>query len=104
MKRALIDPRTDRLVQVELVENEFSVAAPLFWIDVADEVTIETHIYDGTQVVVRPPPPPPPTIDNLVAEEFNARVFAKGLVRLLAERFNVTEQQVLNTIITKAKQ
>lgn len=54
MARALIDPITNRLVQVE--SKSFPVASPLFWVTVPANVTPETHTYNGTAVVPMPPP------------------------------------------------
>lgn len=54
MARALIDPITNRLVQVE--SKSFPVAAPFFWVTVPSNVSPETHTYDGTAVVPMPPP------------------------------------------------
>jgi hypothetical protein len=60
MKYALISPQeNDRFCQVE--DTAFSVAAPLFWIECAGDVTPETHRYvDGAFELIPPPPPPPP--------------------------------------------
>jgi hypothetical protein len=49
--KALIDPRSGRVC--ELAQEEFAVADPLFWLDVADEVTTR-YTYDGANLV--PPP------------------------------------------------
>jgi len=56
--KALIDPRSGRVC--ELREVEFAVAAPLFWLDVADEVTTR-YTYDGAKVV----PPPVPSLEDV---------------------------------------
>jgi hypothetical protein len=55
----------ERIVQVQ--EDEFPVALPLFWIDCANNVTPEINCYDGdTQTIILIPPNaadpnPPPT-------------------------------------------
>lgn len=51
MKRALIDPRHNRVAQVvdPAAEREFSVAPPLFWMDCDDECVADDYEYvDGT--------------------------------------------------------
>lgn len=53
MKKALIDPNGNF---VEVAASEFPVAAPFFWVDVADDVTPQTHVYDGSAIIVRPAP------------------------------------------------
>jgi hypothetical protein len=56
--KALIDPRSGRVC--ELREVEFVVAAPLFWLEVSDEVTTR-YTYDGARVV----PPPLPSLEEV---------------------------------------
>jgi hypothetical protein len=56
--KALIDPRLGRVC--ELREVEFVVAAPLFWLDVGDEVTTQ-YSYDGANVV----PPEAPSLEEV---------------------------------------
>jgi hypothetical protein len=56
--KALIDPRSGRVC--ELREVEFTVAAPLFWLDVGDEVTTR-YTYDGAKVV----PPEAPALEEV---------------------------------------
>jgi len=51
MKKALIDPRENRVCQIEESEGIFPVAEPLFWIDVPEELqdeinTSEYEYYD----------------------------------------------------------
>ena len=53
MKKALI-------FQGKLVETaaeSFPVSPEMQWVDVADDVTPETHQYNGTSVVINPPKP-----------------------------------------------
>lgn len=50
--RALIDPRQNRVCQVQ--QDEFAVAEPFFWVDCDEAVTPETHDYvDGDFVEKR---------------------------------------------------
>lgn len=71
--KALISPnekRTDyegnvgeRIAQVE--QNEFPVAAPLFWIDCPDECVADVWwYYNGVCEVMPEPPPPVPTAEE----------------------------------------
>lgn len=55
MKQALIFE--GKIVQIEAVS--FPVAPALIWIDVADDVSMETHVFNGTEVVLKPKPPAP---------------------------------------------
>jgi len=64
MKHALISPNEPRYTGVRIAEvssSTFQVAAPLFWVDVADEVTAEKYFYDmQTHQPVHNPEPPLP--------------------------------------------
>lgn len=55
MKKALIFQ--GKLVEVSPID--FPVSPEMTWVDVADDVTPETHHYNGVAVTVKPPPPPP---------------------------------------------
>jgi hypothetical protein len=55
MKKALIFE--GQLVQIEAVS--FPVAPELIWIDVADDVSMDTHIFDFDAVVLKPTPTAP---------------------------------------------
>lgn len=57
MKKALIDTARRQLCQVST--NIFPVAPGLAWRDCADDVTPETHDFDGTTFVRKPAPAPP---------------------------------------------
>lgn len=64
MKHALISPNEPRYTGVRIAEvssSTFEVAAPLFWVEVADNVTAEKYFYDmQTQQTVLSPLPPVP--------------------------------------------
>lgn len=61
-KKALIDPNCiisdwdgnegQRICEVVDAGSEFSVAAPLFWIDCADDVTAPSHFYVNDVITV----------------------------------------------------
>jgi len=53
MKKALVFE--GQIVQIESVS--FPVAPALIWVDVADDVSMETHEFDGTAIVLKPPAP-----------------------------------------------
>ena len=55
MKKALVFE--GQIVQIEAAS--FPVAPALIWVDVADDASMETHVFDGVAVVMKPPPPPP---------------------------------------------
>lgn len=57
MKKALVFE--GQIVQIESVS--FPVAPALIWIDVSDDVSMETHDFDGAAVVLKPKPPAPTT-------------------------------------------
>jgi hypothetical protein len=52
MKKALVFE--GQIVQIEAVP--FPVAPALTWVDAPDDVSMETHVFDGTAVVVKPHP------------------------------------------------
>ena len=54
MKKALIDPRDNRFYQATGDAVPFPFAAPFTWIDCADDVTPETHNYNGSGFVPKP--------------------------------------------------
>ena len=54
MKKALVFE--SQIVQIEAVS--FPVSPELIWVDVADDVSMDTHIFNGVEVVVKPAPPP----------------------------------------------
>jgi len=59
--KALIQKSTLRLCQV--ADQPFPVHPNLEWIDCADDVTPETHIFDGSSFTLIPPAPPRPKSD-----------------------------------------
>ncbi len=63
MKKALIEKASNRLCQVALAP--FPVAPTLEWRDCADDVTPETHFFEGTSFILRPPQPPPIDLSNV---------------------------------------
>jgi len=64
MKRALIKGLA--VCQVEL--QDFPVASSFFWTDCADNVSPETHQWDGAQIVAKPVVQPDPRVALDVAE------------------------------------
>ena len=42
---------------VEIAAESFPVSPEMQWIDVADDITVETHTYNGVAVVLIPPKP-----------------------------------------------
>ena len=65
MKRALISPGADRVFQVVARGTEFPVHSSLMWRDCADDVTPDTHLWNGAAFVLKPVPPPPPDLSNV---------------------------------------
>jgi hypothetical protein len=70
MKKALVCPNEPvsyfdgstgyRVAQVELAQNIFPVANPLFWTDCADDVVADQFWYDPSDQQIKPIPVPPP--------------------------------------------
>lgn len=68
MKHALISPDgpihnfdgSSGLRIWDVVNREFPVAAPFYWVEVADNVTGEDYYWDGSEPKLIPIPPPPP--------------------------------------------
>lgn len=54
MKYALISPKEGNRF-CETSQSAFPVAAPLHWVECADDVTAETHDYVGGEFVAKPP-------------------------------------------------
>jgi hypothetical protein len=54
MKKALVFE--SQIVQIEAAS--FPVAPELIWFDVADDVSMDTHMFNGVEVVVKPASPP----------------------------------------------
>jgi hypothetical protein len=76
MKRALL--HETRLCEVRAAD--FPVAPPLRWIDCADNVTPETHDFDGTNFVLKPAPPtsmPDPAVVARMQLDQDERAAAK---------------------------
>ena len=69
MKRALIDPNSRKLISetetgyriADIVDAEFEVANPLFWIDVPDDTTTHKAYNPNNQQIVDVWYPPEPT-------------------------------------------
>lgn len=65
--KALIDPRENRICQVQ--ETEFAIAEPLFWVDCPDHVVPDVYVWDGNNII------PPKKIKNDYAiEEWAAKI------------------------------
>ena len=77
MKKALIFE--GQIVQIEAVS--FPVAPELIWVDVADDVSMETHVFDGTAVVLKPRPPAPTYAQKRAAEYPPATDYLDGIVK-----------------------
>jgi hypothetical protein len=70
MKKALICPNEPvnlfdgktgyRVAQTEPLENIFSVADPLYWVDCADEVVSDFWYFDHADATIKAVPVPPP--------------------------------------------
>jgi hypothetical protein len=43
-----------RLCQVEQDQNIFAVSSALFWTDCQDDVTPETHYWNGSDIILKP--------------------------------------------------
>ena len=61
MKKALICPNQPvpngfRIAQVEPIESIFSVAAPLYWVDCADEVVADFWYFDPADATIKAMP------------------------------------------------
>jgi hypothetical protein len=70
MKKALISPNEPiqngyRIAQVELPENIFGVADPLYWADCADEVVADQWYYDPVDQTIKEVPIPVPVTINV---------------------------------------
>ena len=76
MKKALICPNEPvpngfRIAQVELAENIFSVADPLYWTDCADEVVADFWYFDPVDATIKAVPVPPAPTPTIVGDTPN---------------------------------
>jgi hypothetical protein len=81
MKYALVSPQeNDRLCQVEALP--FGVAPPLKWIECFDDVTPQTHKYEGGQFVLLPPiaPVAPPVPQSVTPRQARLALLGSGLL------------------------
>jgi hypothetical protein len=81
MKRALVDPRFDRIAQIidPTVEDQFEVAPPLVWRNVPDGATTQdTYTIGGWEKFVRPPVPPVPKRSEM--DPLARALIAKGVL------------------------
>lgn len=61
-------PNSDRVAEV--VDADFPVCIPLFWIDCADDVVADVWYYDNAnQTIVLVPPPVPHPVTNVPGTE-----------------------------------
>ena len=77
MKKALVFE--SQIVQIEAVS--FPVAPALTWIDVADDVSMETHVFDGAEAVLKPKPPAPTYQELRAAAYPPASDYLDGIVK-----------------------
>lgn len=77
MKKALVDPRNDRIVQFGL---EFPVASPLKWVDVPNAAKVEDFWSNEQGYRKRPPPPVVPSIPRSQSDPIARALIAKGLL------------------------
>jgi hypothetical protein len=59
----------------------FPVAPELIWVDVADDVSMETHVFDGAAAVLKPRPPAPTYAQKRAAEYPPATDYLDGIVK-----------------------
>ena len=81
MKKALI--HVNRVAQVVAIGSEFPVAPPLIWFDCMDDVTPETHFFNGSTIVPLPLPPAPPLPDPRVVADEAERAACKADAAIL---------------------
>jgi hypothetical protein len=77
MKKALIFE--GQIIQIEAMS--FPVAPALIWIDVADDVSMETHVFDGAAAVLKSNPPAPTYAQKRAAEYPPATDYLDGIVK-----------------------
>lgn len=95
--RALIDPRENRVAQLVEDENEFAVAAPLFWTDAPAGVTTQWTYQDGE--FLPPPEPPQEEIDRARFRKLRERILTDIAAGDIPDAALRTELQALRTKI-----
>lgn len=98
MKRALVEP-TGRVAEVVAPGAEFPVAPPLAWVDAPDTARADDR-YDGTAFTPRPPPPRRTAAERAELEIASSPAL-KGLVQVVADRFGLSEADVMAAIRAK---
>lgn len=78
--KALISPMQDNLV-VQVEENEFEIALPLYWVDCSDNISPYNFKYVNNEFVAYTPPPiieTQPTKEELLLQlqELTAKIEA----------------------------
>jgi hypothetical protein len=103
MKKALIDPRFNRIC--EFNDNPFPVAEPLFWMDVPNETTTEWEYDDNTKSVRTPIIPEKPV--NQIRLEKQSEVTQESNRRLKEvdpEITSVLEAKIINRLWSHLKE
>jgi len=78
MKAALTKADSDRVFQVVNLGEEFPVHPAMTWRECANDVTPETHDFDGVAFVLKPGPPPP-TAEDLRRAEIDGSIAAETI-------------------------
>ena len=110
VKRALIETASNRIAQVVPVGKDFPVAPGLQWRDCADDVTPETHLFNGTAFVAKPAPPQPTpdeaaasTVDRIDRLQFEVLFDMENRMRAREGLGAVTRAQYRTALINRWK-
>ena len=95
-KLALIEPG-GRIAQFVALDGRFPVAAPLNFVEVPDDITLEHRIENG-QIIAPPVRPPPPTPQQEQTERLDRDRLLQALMEELADRFGITKAQLVASI------
>lgn len=96
MKRVLIGPG-QRINDIVDPVDEFEVHPSLLWVDGPDDVSPNTHDYDGETFVLRPPVVPPTKREALDADLERSPVL-KALLHLEASKRGVGVDVVIDEL------
>jgi len=71
-------------------------------VEVAEDTVNEQDSWDGAKFIPKPPPPLPPTAAERVDNDLRGNTAVRALMRALAQRFNMTEAQMVDAIKARA--
>ena len=97
-RKAIVDKASGMVINVIIADDGFPAPVGHVLIDGSNAGIGDT--WDGVNFVKPPPPPPAPPISNAdrTASEIQGDLTLKAIVKALAKKLGLTEQQLLDAI------